>query len=167
MEGIKLEIKKVEIKDLTLDPTNARRHSARNLEVIANSLKDFGQRKPIVVTESGLVVAGNGTLEAAKTLGWDSIEVTYVPASWTPNQVKAFALVDNRAAELAEWDTSILAEQLIDLSNLFDIQDFGFNPLEQAPEEEQAPDDFKEINIETETDYRCPKCAYEWNGKSR
>jgi ParB-like chromosome segregation protein Spo0J len=167
LEGNKLEIKKVLVKDLTLDPNNARRHSARNLEVIANSLKDFGQRKPIVVTESGLVVAGNGTLEAARSIGWESIEVTYVPASWTHDQVKAFALVDNRAAELAEWDTTILAEQLMDLSGLFDIQTFGFNPLEQQPEEEQAPDDFKEISTETLTDYCCPKCSYEWNGKPR
>ena len=162
-----MEIKKVAVKDLTLDPNNARRHSARNLEVIANSLKDFGQRKPIVVTESGLVVAGNGTLEAARMIGWDSIEVTYVPKSWTPDQVKAYALVDNRAAELAEWDTSILAEQLMDLSGLFDIQHFGFNPLEQQPEEEEAPEDFKEITSDVETDYRCPKCSYEWNGKAR
>lgn len=162
-----MEIKKVAVKDLILDPNNARRHSARNLEVIANSLKDFGQRKPIVVTADLMVVAGNGTLEAARSLNWDYIDVVHVPASWTPDKVKAYALVDNRAAELAEWDTSILAEQLMDLSGLFDIQTFGFNPLEQQPEEEQAPDDFKEISTETLTDYCCPKCSYEWNGKPR
>lgn len=162
-----MEIKTVSTLDLTLDPNNARRHSARNIEVIANSLKDFGQRKPIVVTTSGMVIAGNGTLEAARSLSWDYIDVVYVPTTWTPNQIKAYALVDNRAAELAEWDTSVLAEQLINLSDLIDIQTFGFNPLEQTPEIEKALDEFKEISTETETDYRCPKCAYEWNGKSR
>lgn len=162
-----MEIKKVLTKDLTLDPNNARRHSARNIEVIVNSLREFGQRKPIVVTADGLVVAGNGTLEAIRTLAWDYVDVVYVPTTWTDEQIKAFALVDNRAAELAEWDTSVLAEQLIDLSDLLDIQSFGFNPLEQQPQDKEAPDEFKEVNVETKTQYCCPKCTYEWNGAPR
>jgi ParB-like chromosome segregation protein Spo0J len=65
---------KIAIADLSLDPNNARKHSQRNLDAIAASLKQFGQRKPIVV-HRGVVLAGNGTVEAAKTLGWTEIEL--------------------------------------------------------------------------------------------
>ena len=58
----------VPISSLTLDPTNARKHSDLNLRAIASSLQRFGQRKPIVV-QGNIVLAGNGTLEAAKSIG--------------------------------------------------------------------------------------------------
>ena len=72
---------KISIAELSLDPTNARKHSDKNLSAIAASLNKFGQRKPIVV-HRGVVLAGNGTLEAAKSLGWSEIEVAEVPADW-------------------------------------------------------------------------------------
>ena len=56
----------VPIDSLRLDPKNARRHPARNLADIKASLRMHGQRKPVVTDETGLVVAGNGTLEAAR-----------------------------------------------------------------------------------------------------
>ena len=56
------------IAEVTLDPANARAHSERNLQAIADSLDRFGQQKPIVITPDGTVVAGNGTLEAARSL---------------------------------------------------------------------------------------------------
>ena len=65
-----MKLEHVDIKTLKPDPGNARRHDKRNLQAIADSLNQFGQRKPIVVTADGIVLAGNGTLEAAKLLGW-------------------------------------------------------------------------------------------------
>ena len=117
---------KIQITELTLDPKNARKHSARNLEAIAASLNKFGQRKPIVV-HRGVVLAGNGTLEAAKSLGWTEIEVAEVPEDWDNDTAKAYALADNRTAELAEWDESELAKQLLELQNAdWDIEELGF-----------------------------------------
>ena len=150
------------IKDLTLDPNNARKHSERNIEVIVNSLKEFGQRKPIVINKNNIVVAGNGTLEAARALNWKEIYAVRVPDTWTDKQITAYALADNKTAEFAEWDTSILAEQLSEISDFFDIQTFGFNPLTQ--EAEETPEDFKDFSDELKTAYQCPKCSYEWNG---
>jgi ParB-like chromosome segregation protein Spo0J len=49
---------------------------------ICASLTKFGQRKPIVVNDKALILAGNGTLEAAKSLGWDQIDVAVAPADW-------------------------------------------------------------------------------------
>lgn len=135
-----MKIETVLIADLVLDPANARKHDDKNLKAIAGSLQQFGQRKPIVVWGK-TVVAGNGTLVAAKGLGWLEIQVVYVPESWTADQVKAYALADNRSAELAEWDEQILASQLLELQEAeFDIELLGFelptSELEEVVEDE-------------------------------
>lgn len=122
-----MEIEKALISLLESDPNNARVHSDKNLKAIMDSLSKFGQRKPIVV-HGTVVIAGNGTLEAAKSLGWEYIDVTKVPADWDMDTAKAYALADNRTAELAEWDLDILTEQLKDLeSNGYDLDDLGFD----------------------------------------
>jgi len=114
------------IDDLELDPNNARRHSKKNLDAIAASLERFGQRKPIVVWRNR-VVAGNGTLVAARSLGWREISVARCPDHWDELQVKAFALADNRSAELAEWDEQVLNAQLQELELAeFDVEAIGF-----------------------------------------
>jgi ParB-like chromosome segregation protein Spo0J len=122
-----MKLENLRISNLTPDPENARQHDDKNLKAIMGSLKEFGQRKPIVITESGVIVAGNGTVQAAKRLGWTDIEAVRVPADWTPDQVKAFALADNRTAELATWDIHVLDEQLWELEELgVDVKELGF-----------------------------------------
>ena len=117
----------VPIAELSLDPKNARKHSDKNLKAIAASLQRFGQRKPIVV-HRGIVIAGNGTVQAAKSLGWTKIEVAEVPDEWDDETAKAYALADNRSAELAEWDEIELAKQLIELIDAdWDIAELGFD----------------------------------------
>jgi hypothetical protein len=96
------------ISSLKLDPHNARLHNERNLRAITDSLKDFGQIKPIVVLQDGTVVAGNGTLTAAIDLGATQIAVVRWPTN-DLEQAQKFALVDNRTAELATWDRNELA----------------------------------------------------------
>lgn len=122
-----MKIETLLIKDLTPDPENARQHDDKNLKAIQGSLKEFGQRKPIVITEAGVIVAGNGTVEAAKRLGWTEIDAVKVPSDWTPNQIKAFALADNRTAELATWNMEVLDEQLWELEQEeLDVTVLGF-----------------------------------------
>src|SRR5690554_4033428 len=94
-----MAIERSPIGDLTADPANVRKHSTRNLEAIKASLKRFGQQKPIVVDGNGVVIAGNGTLEAARSLGWTHIEI--VRTELTGSEAVAFAIADNRTAELA------------------------------------------------------------------
>jgi site-specific DNA-methyltransferase (adenine-specific) len=126
-----MKIQTLQIKDLTPDPNNARQHDDKNLKAIQGSLKEFGQRKPIVITQSGVIVAGNGTVEAAKRLGWLEIQAVTVPGDWTPEQTKAFALADNRTAELASWNETTLNKQLEELEQAgFEISDWGFETPE-------------------------------------
>jgi len=100
----------VAIDSISLDPANVRRHPDRNIQMIVASLKRFGQQKPIVVTKEGIVIAGNGTLQAARHLGWKQIEI--VRTGLTGSDATAYAIADNRTAELAEWDDDALAQTL-------------------------------------------------------
>jgi DNA modification methylase len=139
-----MEVTRRLIVDLLLDPENARKHSQKNLDAIKASLTKFGQRKPIVINQKGVILAGNGTVEAARSLGWDHIEVAVVPADWDEATARAYALADNRTAELAEWDESVLAKQLLELMDEdFNIEAIGFELPE--PEIEPEPDDVPAI----------------------
>lgn len=103
------------VADLASDPANARKHSDRNLDAIKASLTRFGQQKPIVIDSSGVVRAGNGTLMAAKALGWAEIDV--VVSDLQGAEATAYAIADNRTAELAEWDDDVLTATLQSLAD--------------------------------------------------
>lgn len=103
------------VAELSADPANARKHNERNLDAIKASLTRFGQQKPIVVDSSGVVRAGNGTLAAAKALGWAEIDV--VVSNLKGAEATAYAIADNRTAELAEWDDDVLAATLQSLAD--------------------------------------------------
>lgn len=121
-----MKLETLRIDSLVTDPNNARTHDEKNLDAIKGSLTQFGQRKPIVI-QGNVVIAGNGTLEAARQLGWKEIEVVQVPAEWTTDQAKAFALADNRTAELAQWNHDVLSTQILELQDVaFPIQELGF-----------------------------------------
>src|SRR5688572_11973391 len=105
-----LTIQRRPLAALQLDPANVRCHGPDNLSAIKASLTRFGQQKPIVVDQRGIVVAGNGTVQAARDLGWTEIDV--VVTDLAGSEAVAFAIADNRAAELAEWDDDALASVL-------------------------------------------------------
>jgi site-specific DNA-methyltransferase (adenine-specific) len=137
-----MNIETLRILELTPDPNNARQHDDKNLKAIMGSLKEFGQRKPIVITEAGTIVAGNGTVEAAKRLGWTDIEVVRVPSDWTDAQVKAFAIADNRTAELANWNQEVLTSQLLELeAEGWELAEFGFEAFELPDEDKPIVED--------------------------
>lgn len=98
----------VSIEVLVPDPMNARLHPERNIEAIKDSLRLYGQQKPVVVRkETGVVVAGNGTLEAAKALGWTKLAAVF--NSMDELTAMGYGLADNRTAELAKWDFETVA----------------------------------------------------------
>jgi ParB-like chromosome segregation protein Spo0J len=143
-----MEVESWLIKNLRLDPNNARKHDQRNLDAIKASLDKFGQRKPIVISKEGVILAGNGTVTAAKELGWSTIDVTVAPADWDQATAKAYALADNRTAELAEWDTSVLASQLMELQDQdWDTSQLGFESSEK-PTDADLEDAFGNLGAE-------------------
>jgi DNA modification methylase len=105
-----MNTERVPIDSVSFDPANVRKHGERNLATIKASLNRFGQQKPIVVDANGVVRAGNGTLAAAKALGWK--EIAIVRSTLSGADATAYAIADNRTAELAEWDDDALAQTL-------------------------------------------------------
>ena len=102
------------IELFTPDPENVRKHDERSYEATRASLEEYGQRKPIVVRKEGMIVkAGNGTLEAAKRLGWKHIAAVVVDED--AMQAAGYALADNRTGELSEWDYGRLADNITEL----------------------------------------------------
>jgi len=121
-----MEVVQKPIGQLHSDPNNARKHDPKNIQAIKGSLAKFKQQKPIVITKDNIVLAGNGTLQAARELEWQHIDC--VVTDLESYNATAFALADNRTAELAEWDEGVLAETLKSLDDFdFDIGDIGFD----------------------------------------
>lgn len=142
-----MNVETVKIDSLTFDPANVRKHDEKNLAAIKASLNRFGQQKPIVVDANGVVRAGNGTLAAAKALGWKEIRI--VRSSLAGSEATAYAIADNRSAELAEWDEDALAQTLaalqIEDDALAEATGFDLSEIEKltAPkevEEDEVPE---------------------------
>ena len=154
-----MKILKIKIDELRYDPKNARIHDSKNIRAIKDSLKQFVQQKPIVIGTDNIVIAGNGTLQAAKDLGWSEIDV--VISDLSAKQAKMFGIADNRTAELASWDEDILEEilrSIKDDGNDFNTEDLGFDErdlekmdieIEDNSEKEAIEDDIPETPKET------------------
>jgi ParB-like chromosome segregation protein Spo0J len=122
----------VPVAKLHEDPRNARKHDDRNLHAIKRSLAKFGQQKPIVALADGTVIAGNGTLRAAVALGWDKIAVVRFDGG-DKTMARAYAIADNRSAELAEWDKKELQITLRSLEKeKINLDDLALSPEELA-----------------------------------
>lgn len=161
-----MRIEKVRIDSLVFDPTNARKHDQKNLEAIKGSLSKFGMQKPIVVTADNVVIAGNGTLEAAKALGWEQIDIHRTVLKGA--EAMAYALADNKTAELASWDADILRDQVNSLaSDGWDVGGFGFDLDDFEIKELESKEGAKELSEDefSDFDHQCPKCGFEFDAK--
>jgi ParB-like chromosome segregation protein Spo0J len=97
--------------NLRADPKHPRKHHKKQLEKLARAMSRFGFLVPVIVDDTGLIVAGLGRWLAAALLGLDEIPVIRV-SFLTDEDRRAFALADNRMSELSEWDEDLLREQL-------------------------------------------------------
>lgn len=160
-----MKIETVPIESLHQDPANVRTHDDRNIEAIAASLKRFGQQRPLVVGADGLIVAGNGTLEAAKRLGWAEVQVTRTGLEGVERV--AYAIADNRTAELAAFDEDALGRVLaeIEADPSIDASVTGFdeqeilNLIEQRLPLGADGQEFDESIADDVQMATCPKCG--------
>lgn len=122
------------IDSLSFDPENARRHPESNLRDIEASLKAHGQMRPLVV-KGNRVMAGNGTLEAAKRLGWSHIACVEYEAPEV--MAKAYGLADNRASDRATYDQVQLEVVLkeMEAAGLLEATGYGDVDLSKALDE--------------------------------
>lgn len=97
------------------------------VEAVANSIKEFGWRAPIVVDKDMVIICGHTRLKAAIQLGLEEVPV-HIADNLTPEQVQAYRIADNRTGEIAEWDYSLLPVELKELQDSdFDLSLLGFD----------------------------------------
>lgn len=138
MENLKIEY--LPVGSLKPYEKNAKKHPAEQVEHIANSIREFGFRQPLVIDKDNVLVIGHGRLLAAKKLGLDTVPCVRAD-DLTDEQIKALRLADNKTNE-SEWDFDLLGGELDDIFDI-DMSEFGFN-LEE--------DDFDESDLDDETE---------------
>lgn len=103
------------------------RRNDEAVDAVANSITEFGFKNPIIVDNDLIIIAGHTRLKAAKKLGLKEVPVI-IASDLTPEQVRAFRIIDNKTAELADWDEDLLKGEMQDLD--IDWTEFGFEDVD-------------------------------------
>lgn len=119
-------IEQLSIGELRINPRNARTHSKRQIKQIGASIVQFGFLNPILIDESGKVLAGHGRLAAAKVLGISEVPVVRIE-HLNEAEKRAYVLADNKLALNAGWDSEVLAIELGELSLLLPVMDLDLD----------------------------------------
>ena len=114
------------VKDLIPYEKNPR-FNDEAVKYVANSIKEFGFKVPIIVDKNNVIVAGHTRYKACKELGIKNVPVI-IADDLNEEQIKAFRLADNKVSEKSSWDFELLDEELEDLD--IDMSDFGFENLD-------------------------------------
>ena len=158
----------VPIEKMVENPKNPNKHPEKQIEILAKIIKAQGFRRPIVVSSrSGFVIVGHGKLMAAKFLGMEAVPVDYQEYE---NEAAEWAdmVADNKVAELAEFDNTVMADMLAELDDI-DEEIFGMaqddidklmGRAERAAQENKA----REIDImefeDEKFQHTCPRCGF-------
>lgn len=106
---------------------NARRHSAQQIAEIVASIKEWGWTIPVLVDETGQIIAGHGRVLAAQKLGFTEVPVM-IATGWTEAQKRAYVIADNKLALNSDWDREMLRLELGELKTIgFDLGTIGFS----------------------------------------
>ena len=156
---VEMTVQEISIQDLKPYKNNPRRND-KAVNAVVKSIQQFGFKEPIVIDKDNVIVCGHTRLKAAQKLKLKKIPCV-IADDLTPEQIKAFRLIDNKTAELAEWDFKKLETELenIEIPD-FDMSDFQFE-IKNFSEET-----FKNIeeNVSKAKEKKviaCPKCGEE------
>lgn len=119
-----IELKLSEIKPYEKNP-----RQKRDIEKVAQSIKEFGWQQPIVVDKGNVIVVGHSRYEAAKMLGHEKVPV--VIADISPQKAKAYRIADNKTNQYSDWDFTKLHKELGELlDENYDLSNLGFEEAE-------------------------------------
>ena len=118
-----MEIKNIKLEDLKPYEKNPRKNDEA-VQYVAESIKQFGFKVPIIIDKNNVIVAGDTRYKASKQLGLKEVPCI-VADDLTDEQIKAFRLADNKVSEKSEWDFELLDEELKDIIDI-DMEDLGF-----------------------------------------
>lgn len=118
------------------------RNNEKAVKYVAESIKEFGFKVPLVVDKNNIVVTGHTRLKAAKKLGMTEVPVI-IADDLTPKQIKKFRLADNKVSEFSEWNDSLLDLEALDLGGFEELSQFGFDVIDELVEEQKQKDNKK------------------------
>ena len=136
-----MEVKEINISDIKPYKNNPRNNDDA-VDYVANSIKEFGFKQPIVLDKDNIIVIGHTRLKASKKLGLKKVPCIYAD-DLTEDQIKALRLADNKVGEVATWDEESLVLEIDDIE--LDLEPFGFEINlfdDEEPEvvEDEVPD---------------------------
>ena len=156
---VEMTVQEISIQDLKPYKNNPRRND-KAVDAVVKSIQQFGFKEPIVIDKDKVIVCGHTRLKAAKLLGLEKIPCV-IADDLTPEQIKAFRLIDNKTAELAEWDFKKLETELesIEIPD-FNMSDFQFE-IKSFSVAEETFKNFEE-NVSKAKEKKvivCPNCG--------
>ncbi len=116
-----MNVTEVSISDIKPYTANPRVISEQAVSSVANSIQTFGWQQPIVVDAHNFIIAGHTRFLAAKHLGMDTVP-THKAADLTPEQVRAYRVLDNKLNELSDWDEELLDKELQSLEGVYELE---------------------------------------------
>ena len=145
-----VNIKAVKVAELKEYANNPRKNK-KAVAAVAESIKNFGFKNPIIIDKDGVIIAGHTRKAAAEQLGLDTVPCI-IADDLTPEQAQAFRLADNKTAELSEWDLDKLTEEVNALAGLdVDLSAFGFDLSEFEERQEVIEDDEEEEELQAQS----------------
>lgn len=128
---------KIEYKNISdiIPYENNPRKNDNAVDYVANSIKEFGFKVPIIIDKENVIVTGHTRYKASQKLGLTEVPVIYAD-DLTEEQIKAFRIADNKVSEFSNWDLDKLELELEDIN--LDMSDFGFEDVEVNVEEETS-----------------------------
>ena len=124
LRSVKMEIKEINIDQIKPYPNNPR-DNKNQVELVANSIKEFGFKVPLVIDSKNVIVTGHTRWLAAQKLGLKTAPCI-IADDLTENQLRAFRIADNKVGEGSEWNLPSLHLEILELKDNFDLLSFGF-----------------------------------------
>ena len=153
-----MQVREYDINSIKPFPDNPRRIE-NGIEKVAESIRQFGFRNPIILDKDGYIIAGHVRYEAAKQLGFKSLPGICAD-DLTEKQIELFRIVDNKTGEIAGWDYLELEKELQEIRDI-DMSAFGFEEMETELKDLWTETKEEEEKEQKEKEIRCPCCG-EW-----
>lgn len=147
-----MEIKYKKLEEI-IPYDNNPRFNEQAIDYVANSIKEFGFKVPLVIDKNNVIITGHTRYEASKKLNLKEVP-TIIADDLSEEEVNAYRLADNKVSELAVWNYDLLLEEIEEIDaeklKLFDIND---KEIDFTDEKEKA-----ETKPEEDFCYKCPRC---------
>lgn len=151
-----MKIEYLNIEDI-IPYENNPRHNENAVDYVANSIKEFGFKVPIIIDKENVIVTGHTRLKAAEKLGLEKVPCIYAD-DLAEEQIKAFRIADNKVSEFSTWDLDKLDLELEDIN--LDMSEFGI--IETADINWEDVEDLEEENYDEPSHnmLECPSCHH-------